>query len=72
MSVRLHPQFVVDEKGERRSVLLSIEEFNAMLEEYENFADALALKEAIETSTPEDFEDWDEFSARLRAEGKIE
>ena len=65
MSVKIQPQFVVDEKGERRSVLLSIADFNAMLEELEYQADCLALKKAMEESTPDDFEDWEIVKSRL-------
>ena len=28
----LHPQYVIDEKGQRRSVLLSIEEYQELLD----------------------------------------
>jgi hypothetical protein len=65
MSVKIHPQFVVDEKGERRSVLLSIEEFNAMVEELEYHADCEALRKAVEETGPEDWVPWEEVKERL-------
>ena len=71
MSVSLHPQFLVDEQGERRSVLLSIDEYQAVMEELENMRDAQLLHELGETSGPEDFQDWEEAKAELRAAGKI-
>lgn len=72
MALKLHPQFVVDDSGARRSVLLSIEEFNAMLEELENYADAEALRKAMAETGPDDWMDWEEYTAKLRAEGKID
>ena len=71
MSVKVHPEFVLDAKGERRSVVLSIDEFTALMQEREDFQDALELYQLSQEMTDDDFEDWDEFSARLRAEGKI-
>jgi len=71
MAVKIHPQFVVDEKGERRSVLLSIDDFNAMLEELEYQADCLALKKAMEEYGPDDFVPWEQVKQELRDLGKI-
>jgi PHD/YefM family antitoxin component YafN of YafNO toxin-antitoxin module len=71
MSVELHPQFIVDEKGERRSVVLSIEEFEAMLDEIEDYEDALLLHQMAAEAKPEDFTGWEEVKAELQAKGKI-
>jgi len=48
-------------------VLLSIEDFNALMEERENEADARAINEIRAASTPEDFEDWETVKAELRS-----
>jgi hypothetical protein len=70
-SVDVHPQYVVDEAGERKSVVLSLEEFEALMQEHENFADAVRLAHLRATPIPEDFIDFDEFTAELEAEGKL-
>jgi hypothetical protein len=67
----IHPQFIVDAQGKRRSVILSIEEFHALLAELEDFQDAKRASEILEHSKPEDFEDWEAYSAQLRSEGKL-
>jgi len=71
MSVEIHPQYLVDESGERTSVLLSIEEFEALIahmeqDEADLALDAAALDRAAETET--EFKPWrqmrDEIEAR--------
>ena len=39
----LHPQYVIDEKGQRRSVLLSIEEYQELLESAQDVIDAALI-----------------------------
>ena len=41
----LHPQYVIDEKGKRRSVLLSIEEYQELLESAQDVIDAALIDE---------------------------
>ena len=41
----LRPQYVVDEKGRRRSVLLSIEEYRELLERAQDVIDAALIDE---------------------------
>lgn len=43
--MNLHPQFVVDEKGHRRSVLLSIEEYSELLESAQDVIDSALIDE---------------------------
>jgi len=50
-TVVLHPQYVVDESGARRSVVLSIEEFESLMELIEDANDAAACDRAVEEST---------------------
>lgn len=71
MSVALHPQFVVDESGQRRSVMLSIEEWDALMREREDMRDIALLARLKAESTPEDFMSLEDFEAELRAEGKL-
>jgi hypothetical protein len=61
MSVEVHPQYLVDDSGERTSVLLSIEEFESLMQfvtedEEDLLADAEALDRAL-LSQP-DFKPW--------------
>ncbi len=49
--IAIHPQFVVDETGRRRSVVLSLEEFEELMELVEDRNDSIALDEAVERST---------------------
>jgi len=44
----LHPQYVIDEKGQRRSVLLSIEEYHELLESAQDVIDAALIDEVKE------------------------
>ena len=67
----LHPQYLVDDSGNRRSVVLSVEEYEALIERIEAYEDAKLLHEVAADSTDADFVKWDEISERLRAEGKI-
>ena len=41
----LHPQDLVDEKGERRGVLLSVEEYRELLESAQDALDAKLIDE---------------------------
>jgi hypothetical protein len=41
----LHPQYVTDEKGQRRGVLLSLEEFHELLESAQDVLDAGLIAE---------------------------
>jgi hypothetical protein len=52
-ALQLHPQFVVDENGERKSVLLSVEEFDALVEFFEDQYDIRVLERAIDESKGE-------------------
>ncbi len=47
--MNLHPQYVIDEKGQRRSVLLSIEEYRELLESAQDGIDAALIDEVRDT-----------------------
>jgi hypothetical protein len=66
MSLVIHPQFVVDENGARTAVQLSIAEFEALMEQLEDYVDATRAEEVLRNSGPEDFVGWEEAKARLR------
>jgi hypothetical protein len=46
-NLRLKPQFLTDETGEKKLVVLSVEEFEKLLDELEDKADAETLDSAI-------------------------
>ena len=52
MMVTVHPDYVVDEKQNRKSVILSVEEWERILEELEELDDIRAYDEA--KSGPQD------------------
>ena len=47
----VHPQYLVDEDGTRHSVLLSLADFEALMELVEDQNDAEALDKAVAAST---------------------
>lgn len=49
----LNPQYIIDEKGEKKSVILSIAEFEELLSELEDLA-AIAERKDEPTITHED------------------
>jgi hypothetical protein len=44
-SMTLHPQFVIDEKGKRHSVLLPMNEYQELLEKAQDVIDAALIDE---------------------------
>ncbi len=48
--VRSKPQFVVDDKGRKRAVLLSIKEYQEMIDHIEDLEDALELDDAVKNA----------------------
>jgi PHD/YefM family antitoxin component YafN of YafNO toxin-antitoxin module len=67
MALDIHPQFVVDENGERTAVQLSIAEFEALMEQIEDYLDSVRAEEVMRSAKAEDFVDWEEAKARLQA-----
>jgi len=58
---QLHPQYVTDEQGNRTSVLLPLNEFEALIEDLEDLQDALAVRD--EPTVP-----WESVRAELGLE----
>jgi len=44
----LHPQYVIDERGHRRSVLLSVKEYQELLESAQDVIDAALIEEVMD------------------------
>jgi len=66
---KLHPEFVTDEQGRRR-VVLSVEEYEALAEIWEDYRDAMDADEARESET--DFVPVEQFVDELKQEGILE
>jgi hypothetical protein len=67
--IKLTPRYLVDEGGERNAVVLSMAEYEALLEKLEELEDALALDEAVDSSSS--FRSLDEVTAELKKSGRI-
>jgi hypothetical protein len=57
-------QYLVDKKGQKKSVVLSIESYISLLEHLEDLEDALDLKKAKESAGS--FIDFEPFVAKLK------
>jgi PHD/YefM family antitoxin component YafN of YafNO toxin-antitoxin module len=62
-------EYVVDEHGQRKAVLVPVEEYEALLEAAQDLEDIRAADEA-RAESGEDIP-LEEFEAQLRAEGKL-
>ncbi len=67
--MKLNPQYVVDERGQRRGVLLTVEDYHRILEALEDQLDAADLDEAAASETQ--FVPYDQVRQQLRNEGKL-
>ena len=63
------PQYVVDDRGERRAVLLTLEEYQRLLDALEDQLDAADLDEAV--GAGEGLVPYDQVREGLRREGKL-
>ena len=51
MMLNIKPKYVVDEKGRKTAVVLSIKDYRALMQRLEDLEDALYLDRAVETAT---------------------
>ena len=54
MPINLHPQYITDDNGEKVSVVISLKEFENMLEDIEDIA-AIADRKDEDTTSHNDF-----------------
>lgn len=54
MSMDLHPQYITNNNGEKTSVIISIEEYENMLEDFEDLV-TVAQRKDEESISSEDF-----------------
>jgi len=52
---RLHPQFLTDDKGRRKSVFLPAREFEALIDELEDLRDTVEADWILADTKPEDW-----------------
>ncbi|MCC6361532.1 MAG: hypothetical protein IT450_22590 [Phycisphaerales bacterium] len=68
----LKPQFVVDADGNRRAVILTIEEYQSILDALEDRLDAQDFAEALRSAEPDDqFTPYEQVRDDLRREGRL-
>ncbi len=67
--LNINPQYLVDEKGEKTSALLSIKEYQMLMQRLEDLEDMLEMDIAVQTET--DFRDYQDIRDELIKEGKL-
>lgn len=67
MSHQIHPRFIHDKEGARSEVVLSIEDYQTLIEAWEDLMDARDFEEAKLTTT--DFLTFEELKKELDWEG---
>lgn len=65
----INPQYLVDAKGERTAALLSIKEYQLLMQRLEDLEDMLEMDIAVQTET--DFRDYQDIRDDLIKEGKL-
>jgi hypothetical protein len=65
----IHPQFLVDNKGQKKSVLLNVADYERLLRHIEDLEDALALDEAVRTAKR--FRNYTDIRAELQKAGRL-
>ena len=68
-ALKPQPQYVVDDRGERRGVLLTLAEYQRLLDALEDQLDAADLDEAVRAG--EGLVPYDQVREGLRREGKL-
>jgi len=65
----IHPQFLLDSKGQKKSVLLTVAYYERLLRHLEDLEDALALDEAVRTAKR--FRNYADVRTELRKAGRL-
>ena len=65
----INPQYLVNDKGQRTAVLLSIKEYEHLMQRLEDLEDILEMDVAVRTET--EFRDYQDIQADLIKEGKL-
>ena len=67
--LNLNPKYLVNTKGRKTAVVLSMKEYRLLIERLEDLEDILEMDEAVETET--DSRDYREIRAELKKAGKL-
>ncbi|MFQ5489401.1 MAG: hypothetical protein ACE5GE_01660 [Phycisphaerae bacterium] len=67
--MKLHPQYVVNGRGERTAVVIPVDEYRSMIEALEDQLDAADLDEAVGSET--EFVPYDQARGELRDQEKL-
>ena len=67
--LNLNPKYLVNTKGRKTAVVLSMKEYRLLIERLEDLEDILEMDEAVETET--DSRDYRDIRAALKKEGKL-
>ncbi|MDE0483333.1 MAG: hypothetical protein OXI67_12200 [Candidatus Poribacteria bacterium] len=67
--LKINPQYLVNDKGEKTAALLSIKEFQLLMQRLEDLEDILEMDAAVETET--EFRDYQDIQADLIKEGNL-
>ena len=65
----VNPRFLVNAKGRKTAVVLSMKEYRLLIEHIEDLEDTLEMDAAVKSETT--FRDYSEIRAELIAEGKL-
>lgn len=64
MMLNIKPKYVVDEKGRKTTVVLSIKDYRVLMQRLHDLEDALDLDQAVEMATS--FREYSEIRAELQ------
>lgn len=67
--LKINPQYLFNDKGEKTAALLSIKEFQLLMQYLEDLEDAIEMDAAVKTETA--FRDYQDVQAELIREGKL-
>ena len=65
----INPQYLVDDKGEKTGALLSMKEYQMLMQRLEDLEDMLEMDIAVQTET--DFRDYQDIRDELIKAGKL-
>ena len=66
----IRTEYLIDQKGKRKSVVLPIRNYVKLLEYLEDMEDALDIKKAKKNA--KDFVDFEQFVSKLKKQGRIQ
>lgn len=67
--LKINPQYLVNDKGEKTAALLSIKEFQFIMQHLEDLEDILEMDAVVETDT--EFRDYQDIQVDLIKDGNL-